>query len=185
MLIEFSRVGQGATVATIHRRDGVVVELRGYSVTHRVPHDLAHVVTERELGLAGGVFGSIAGGAVFASMRVVGGRPRHDAAARSKRILRANARALTTAEVMAGVVHDAVEYGPGSDPHTKGRVDWAIVHPEPFPWSADRIDEAVRHLTDLAGELERTGAVAVLWPDRLTSPVPAEPHIRRGRHGRV
>jgi hypothetical protein len=185
MLIEFSRVGEAGTVATIHRRDGVVVELRGYSVTHRVPHDLAHVVTERELGLADGVFGSIAGGAVFASMRVVGGRPRHDAVARSKQILRANARALTTAEVMAGVVHDAVEHAPDVDVNAKGRIDWAIVHPEPFPWPPEQIDHAVRLLTDLAGEWRRDGTVQITWPDRLTSPVPDEPRVRRGRHGRI
>lgn len=64
-----------------------MVELPSYSRTHRVPHDLAHAVAEREFGRADGVFGSIAAGAVFDNMRVIAGRPRHDAAARGRRVL--------------------------------------------------------------------------------------------------
>lgn len=76
----------------IHCPDGVVVWLPSYSRKWRVPHDVAHAVTERELGLAQGVFGSIASVAVFDNMQVVSGRPRHDARAVSARILRSNAR---------------------------------------------------------------------------------------------
>ena len=119
MLIEFIRVDSGSTAATIHRRDGVVVALHGYDKKFRIPHDLAHAVAERELGLADGVFGSIAGGAVFKGMTVVSGKPRHDAAVRSKRLLDANSKALTRAEVMAGVVHDAVERPTGGSPGRK------------------------------------------------------------------
>lgn len=183
MLIEFAHGAGGSTVATIHRRDGVVLQLRGYDRKFRVPHDLAHAVAERELGLADGVFGSIAGGAVFASMTVLGGRPRHDAVARSKRLLDANSPALTRAEVMAGVIHDAVEHNGAANPTARGRIDWAIVHPGPFPWSAEVIDRAVATLAELVGQWHRDGTVRIDWPDRLTSAVPAEPG-RRGRSGR-
>jgi len=183
MLIEFTRSAGGSTVATIHRSDGVVLELRGYDRKLRIPHDLAHAVTERALGLADGVFGSIAGGAMFKGMTVVGGRPRHDAAARSRRILDANSRALTAAEVMAGVVHDAAEHG-SADPSTKDRIDWGIVHPGPFPWSDDQVEAAVAALGDLSDRWSRYGRVEMDWPDRLTSRVPEPAGLRRGRSGR-
>src|SRR4029453_5255316 len=112
MLITFARALSGSTVATIRRRDGVVLELPGYDKKYRVPHDLAHAVTESELGMDRGVFGSIAGGGVFATKRVLAGRERHDAADRSVRLLAANKSPLGIAEVMAAVVHDAVEHGP-------------------------------------------------------------------------
>jgi hypothetical protein len=184
MLIEFAHASGGSTVATIHRRDGVVLQLHGYSRKFRVPHDLAHAVAERELGLADGIFGSIAGGAVFSGMTVVSGKPRHDAVARSKRLLRSNSRALTRAEVMAGVVHDAVEHHGEVDGATKGRIDWAIVHPGPFPWPPEQIDRAVHMLGEIAAQWERDGTLRFDWPDRLTSAVPAEPGIPRGRAGR-
>jgi hypothetical protein len=38
MLIEFTRSSGGSTVATIHRSDGVVLELRGYDRKFRIPH---------------------------------------------------------------------------------------------------------------------------------------------------
>lgn len=184
MLLEFVSDGGGSSIAIIPRNDGVVVELHGYDRRHRVPHDLAHAVTERELGLADGVFGSIAGGAFFASVRVRSGRQRYDAAARSKRILDMNQRALTVAEVMAGIVHDAFEHPGGGDPYEKGRIDWAIVCPDPYPWSADDIAGAVRKLSEVAAEWQRDGRVELFWPDRLVSRVPVERGIKRGRTGR-
>jgi len=47
MLITFTRALSGSTLATIRRGDGVVLELPGYDRKYRVPHDLAHAVTER------------------------------------------------------------------------------------------------------------------------------------------
>ena len=79
-----------------------------YSRKYRVPHDLAHLVTERELLLATGVFGSLAAGAMFSNARVVSGRPRHDAAARSKRILAANRRGLAALGAYGTVTARAV-----------------------------------------------------------------------------
>jgi hypothetical protein len=191
MLIEFIRVDSGSTTATIHRRDGVVVALHGYDKKFRIPHDLAHAVAERELGLADGVFGSIAGGAVFTGMTVVSGKPRHDAAARSRRLLDANSKALTRAEVMAGVVHDAAEHPTGGSPGEnggspgeKGRIDWGIVHPEPFPWSDEQLSGAVETLKVVAAQWDGVGRLEFHWPDRLTSAVPQGANVQRGRSGR-
>jgi hypothetical protein len=184
MLIRLSRAASGSTLATIHRRDGVVVELPGYDRKHRVPHDLAHAVAERELRLSGGVFGSIASGAMFSNMRVVQGRPRHDAAERSRRLLRGNRRLLGLAETMAGVVHDAVERRTGEQVGVQARRTWSSVSGEPFPWTERQLAEAVRQLTVLTGEYVRTGAVDVSWPETLSAAVPSSPGIRRGRRGR-
>jgi hypothetical protein len=159
-------------VATIHRRDRVVLEMIGYDRRFRVPHDLAHAVTERQLSMPRGVFGSIAGGAVFDSMRVIEGRPRHDAAARSKRITAANKTTLGIAEVIAGAVHDAAErYDPDPAPSAARRA-WSIFTADPFPWPDDQIIAATTTLAALTVDLEAAGTLSFTWPDGLTSPVP-------------
>ncbi|GIM91054.1 hypothetical protein [Paractinoplanes toevensis] len=186
MLITFARAAGGSTLATVRRADGVVLELPGFDRKWRVPHDLAHAATECELGMSEGVFGSIAGGGVFGNMRVVGGKPRHDAADRSRRLLAANKRPLGVAEVLAGVVHDAVEHGRPAVPPELARGSWGIFSSDPFPWSPAQLSGAVRRLAGLAAEFERSGgALEFAWPDRLTSPVPAPAAPRRGRRGRV
>jgi hypothetical protein len=184
MLVRFSRAASGSTLATIHRRDGIVVELPGYDRKYRVPHDLAHAVAERTLGLSGGVFGSIAAGAMFSNMRVVRGRPRHDAAERSKRLLHGNRRALGLAEVMAGVVHDAVERSTGDGVAALARRAWSSASADPFPWTDRHLVEAVEQLTALTAEYLRTGEVEVSWPDTSSAAVPSRPGVRRGRRGR-
>ena len=172
MRIVFRRAPRGESIATIHRRDGVVLELPSYSRKHRVPHDLAHAVAEREFDLSDGVYGSIASGAVFDNMTVVSGRPRHDAAKRSKEILRANKKALTVAEIMAGILHRAVENPKDFVATAQARHDWGIVRAEPFPWSDEQVNAAVETLRGLADEFDRLGPDEGLdfwWPDRLRS----------------
>jgi hypothetical protein len=177
MRIIFTRVSGGECVAHLHRRDGVVVELPSYSRKWRVPHDLAHLVTERELLLATGVFGSLAAGAMFSNVRVLAGKPRHDAAARSKRILTANRRGLTVAEVLSGVLHHAVEQSQPDAPFAKAREDFGIVEQRPFPWTEEDIARATDTLRHTARQWEALADADTLdefWPDVLTSPVPAD-----------
>jgi len=182
MHISFQRGRDGSCVARIDRPDKVVVELISAKGKWRTPHDLAHAATERELGLADGVFGSIASGAVFKSMRLVSGRPRHDAAARSARILHANSRAITIAELLTGVVHHAVEHGMATASLERARGGWGVLETRPFPWTAADL----RRATDLLRELSRRWAVIdpddhveLDWPDRLVVPAPPAPRPRR------
>jgi hypothetical protein len=185
MLITFARADDGSTIATIRRRDGVVLELPGYDKKYRVPHDLAHAVTERELGMPCGVFGSIAGGGVFTNMSVLAGRIKHDAEDRSTRLLEANKSALGIAEVMAAVVHDAVEYRRAGTALADAERVWGVLSAEPFPWNGAVLTAAIGALTELAADYDRDGLVHVDWPDDLSSPVPERHERRRGRRGRL
>jgi hypothetical protein len=178
--IEFRRAERGESEALVHRLDGAVVWLPSYSRKHRVPHDLAHAVTERELGMAHGVFGSIMAGAVFDNMRVVSGRTRHDAHAVSDRVLRANARTLTTAECLAGVLHHAVEHHEPT-PTALARRAWGSVNEAPYPWTDADISRATTTLRDLDEHWRTMTADDVLtftWPRRLTAPPPAPSRAR-------
>ena len=183
--IEFRRAERGESEALVHRLDGAVVLVPSFTRKHRVPHDLAHAVTERELGMAHGVFGSIMAGAVFENMRVVSGRTRHDAQAVSDRVLRANARALTTAECLAGVLHHAVEHHEPA-PTAMARRAWGSINEAPFPWTdADisRATEALRELDKRWHDIT-DDVLTFAWPHRLTAPPPA-PSRARTKRGRL
>jgi hypothetical protein len=55
--------------ALVERDDGVVYRLCGGTAGHRLPHDIVHLVVERELCIQDGIWGGIAAGVVFDSMR--------------------------------------------------------------------------------------------------------------------
>jgi hypothetical protein len=184
MRIAFMPVTQGESTAMIYRNDGVVVALPSFSRKHPVPHDLAHAVAEREFGLVDGVFGSIGAGAMFHNMRVVAGRPRHDAVARSKRILAANTEAIIVAEIMAGVLQHAVDGTAETKAAQSARHDWGIVREDPFPWTDTQVNTAVDTLRELGRRwvaLSRGEGLEFLWPDRLIETVPAGKARRRSR----
>lgn len=152
----------------VHRPDGAVVFVPSFDRTYRIPHDLAHVVTELELRMADGVFGSIMAGALFDNMRVVSGRKRHDARQRSDRILRANSasRSLTVAELLSGMLHHIVEHGERPNLLSLARKHWGMVRQDPFPHTATELAAARRLLEDLAArwsDLPTDGELEVLW----------------------
>jgi hypothetical protein len=131
-----------------------------------VPHDLAHAVTERERGLADGVFGCIAAGVVIDSMRQVEGRRRHDAKLRSTRILKA-ARNLGLAEVLSGVLHEAVEKRQAT-PYARAHEAWGIVQQDPYPYCDADLDRATKTLRELGEQWQASSEpLEFAWPERL------------------
>jgi hypothetical protein len=138
MQVHFHRTdGSGGYAVLIRRDDGLTVRLPGLDRSWRVPHDLAHFVAEREFELGHGVFGSIAAGAMFGNMAVVGGRPRYDANVRSRAVIKAYAAELSLAEVLSGVVHDGVEHEANADTvYRRLLVAWGSLRPGPCPYQA-------------------------------------------------
>ena len=180
MHVEFERCEPRGYRSFVHRDDGVVVLLPGYDRKWRVPHDLAHFAVERELRMTSGVFGSIAAGVLFPNMQVVSGRPRHDAKQRSERVMRENGPTLRDAELLAGLVHDAVERRDRRELMSRARGTWGMVHEEPFPYSLAALTAAADALEELAGQW--TGpTLEVEWFSRREpsaarrGPRPAEP----------
>jgi hypothetical protein len=92
----------------VMRQDGVRLRVPVYGKLDPAPHDLAHYVIERELGLRDGFWGSVADGAVFAGMAILDGRQRPHARERSREVQRANARGILFAEVAVEALMRAV-----------------------------------------------------------------------------
>jgi hypothetical protein len=101
--------------ALVERDDGVVYRLYGGTAGPRLPHDIRHLVVERELGIDDGIWAGIAAGVVFGSMRYVSGRRPPHAAERSARLLREFRERGLRAELLAGLAESVAALDRPSD----------------------------------------------------------------------
>jgi hypothetical protein len=98
--------------SVLHRADGVDVELDGGAYNKvggragEVPHDIAHLVVEEELGLSRGIWGVLASGGLFRGASVLSGRQRPHATTRAREILEASVEQLNQAEVLTRAICD-------------------------------------------------------------------------------
>jgi hypothetical protein len=165
--VEFRKRDDGGSLALIDRDDGVRLRLRSYDRTARVPHDAVHLLGERALGVRGGLWGSIAEGALFDSVEVIDGRRPHDRVRRSDEIRRRNARELRLAETLVGVLAEAVDV---DGDEVKRRLDeaWGITEVGPAPFSQEQAATAVEGLRALRARWERLApgepGVPYTWP---------------------
>jgi len=90
--------------ALVERDDGAVYRLYGGQAGPRLPHDIMHFVVERELHIGDGIWGGIAAGVVFDSMRHVSGRRPPHARERSRELLAGFGQRGLRAEVLANFV---------------------------------------------------------------------------------
>jgi len=106
MRITFRRVpGHGCAYSVIERDDGVVYHMREFTRSGAsLPHDLRHLVAERELKIADGIWGGIAAGMVFTSMEHVRGRRPPQAGPRSAVLKRSQRQRIMRAELLANLV---------------------------------------------------------------------------------
>src|SRR3954454_14773900 len=88
----------------VERDDGVVFAMRGSGGGADLPHDLVHAVVETELRVRAGIWGCIADGVVWGSMRHVSVRRAPHAAERSAALKRERAGAVQRAEGLADLV---------------------------------------------------------------------------------
>ncbi|MBJ7451951.1 MAG: hypothetical protein JHC71_07695 [Blastococcus sp.] len=105
MRMTFRRMADRRPVETlVERDDGVVFAMRGAGGGADLPHDLVHAVVETALPLSDGVWGCVADGVVWGSMRHVSGRRPPHAAERSARLVQERRDAVMRAEHLADVV---------------------------------------------------------------------------------
>jgi hypothetical protein len=101
----FRRMADRRPVETlVERDDGVVFAMRGAGGGAEPPHDLVHAVVKTELHVRDGIWGCVADGVVWGSMRHVSGRQPPHAAERSARLKRERTAAVQQAELVADVV---------------------------------------------------------------------------------
>ena len=111
MKLSVTRLDQGKYETVVTRDDGVSYRLKGVAHKFAIPHDLAHFLVEKTLGLHLGFWGNIADGAIFKSMDYIGGRRKPKAAERSETLLKKNMARLNEAEALVRIFNDTIEQG--------------------------------------------------------------------------
>jgi hypothetical protein len=101
----FERMADRRPVETlVERDDGVVFRMRGAGGGADLPHDLVHALVEQSLRVADGIWGCVADGVVWTTMRHVSGRQPPHAAERSDRLKKERAASIQAAERLADLV---------------------------------------------------------------------------------
>ena len=91
--------------AVVERDDGVVYRMDGFTVMGPdLPHDVRHLIVERELRVSDGIFGAIAAGTVWSSMHHLRGRRPPHSADRSEQLKKAQRDRIRRAELLANLV---------------------------------------------------------------------------------
>src|SRR3954447_24816900 len=103
--LTFTRMADRRPVETlVARDDGVVFRMRGAGGGDGLPHDLVHALVEQELRITDGIWGCVADGVVWGSMRHVSGRQPPHATQRSASLKKERADRIREAEGLADLV---------------------------------------------------------------------------------
>lgn len=120
--VEFLRGERRFYRSLLHRGDGVLVEFQGGAYNRvggaapAVPHDLAHLIVEAELGLTRGVWGVLAAGGMFGHARVVAGRRAPHATRRGRAVIDEAGDDVMQAEMLTRLVCDVAAGASVPDP---------------------------------------------------------------------
>lgn len=172
MEITFTRSGEHTYTTVAVRDDGVVLEVPSYDRTHLLPHDLAHYVVERELGLQRGFWGCVAAGALFPGIKVISGRRPAHGAARSQAVIREAGQQGTVAEVLVGVLLTIAQEGLDNNwPAARAVLSraWRPGKPSRGSLEADevqRVCAALREAQQRWQALPVGESTTVSWPQR-------------------
>jgi hypothetical protein len=102
--------------AVVERDDGVIFRLDSGLAGPKLPHDVRHLIVERELRIGDGIWGSIAAGTVYKSMRHLSGHQPPRAAERSVLLKKAQRERIMCAEMLSNLVEEiAVLADPSPD----------------------------------------------------------------------
>jgi hypothetical protein len=170
MQIIFRRTGLRSYATLAVRDDRVAVSIPSFDRPTSLPHDVAHFVVERELGLARGFWGCVADGAIFPGMTVVSGRQSARAAERSRSVIRDAGQRGTEAEVLVGTMLRIAEaHLDATWPVAREilRDMWAPAGPSHTPLTADevrRICDALRDAGRRWHALPVGESMQVTWP---------------------
>ena len=183
----FPRLPDGSrSYSVVERRDGVRYRVFDGTATSRLPHDLGHLVVERETGDHEGFWGAVAAGVVFESMEHLDGRRPPHARERSEAAMRERSDGLRRAELMVWVTQRIAEQAVTSPERVRAATQEAL---STFPGAS--VDEqrviaagrALREVEQRWAALSPGEELVLEWPDRRERrPVPHR--ARTDRDGR-
>jgi len=173
--IEFLKGEERRYRALLHRPDGVDVALDGGSYNRvggparELPHDIAHLVVEEELGLRSGVWGVLVAGGMFGHATVVAGRRAPHATRHGREVIARAGDRLMQAEMLTRAVCDLcatdADLDPGAVRAAVGERWWSE---SVTRLSLERAKQRLRDAAEQWAELFPSEVLAASW--RLPPP---------------
>lgn len=166
-----TRSAERTSVTHVRRDDGVELSLPSHTPLHRLPHDLAHFVVERALGLTTGFWGSIAKGGLLGGMRIAASR-NVSARERSRQVMKHAGSQLTEAEALVGTVVKIYKRRLQNDwPVAQGLLEatWRPARPSrALPTRAEilRLCQALAEAEEGWLSIPIGKSVTLVWPER-------------------
>jgi hypothetical protein len=174
MQLTFTRHDERRYATVVVRDDGVTLFVPSFDQPTWLPHDLAHYVVERALGLTHGFWGSVAAGAVFSGVKVLKGRQAPHAAARSREKLHeiTTSQEGTEAEVLVDFFVHLTQQGCPPRWEAKLRDMW---RPSKLPPRSIEVHQVHQICTDLQAMQQQWQALPVGASIPLTWEMPPRP----------
>ena len=165
----FPRLADGSPVLQRRRAAGRV-RYRVYdgTATSRLPHDLGHLIVERETGDHGGFWGAVAAGVVFSSMEHLDGRRPPHARERSEAAMRERSDGLRRAELMVWLTERVARDGVTAPQRVRAMAAEALSSFPEAQVDAEQVLAAARALRaaeERWAELSPGEELVVEWPD--------------------
>jgi len=188
MQITFIRTSERDYAIRCTCDDGAVLAVRTYDRPLGLPHDLAHYVVERELGLAWGFWGLVAAGATFTSVMRCVGRTRPHHREEGQWLIKQHRVDLTEAEALVGGLLDGWRGGTGAEAAYRAVVArcWRRTDASPSREQVVRVYMALSQMETQWLSLDQGATLTVDWPTTLgwrrrLRPVPRRwaPRVRR------
>ena len=167
--VTFPRLTDGTrTYSVVERSDGVRYRVYDGTATSRLPHDLGHLIVERETGDHGGFWGAVAAGVVFSSMEHLDGRRPPHARQRSEAAMRERSDSLRRAELMVWLTERVARDGVTAPQQVRAMAAEALSSFPEAQVDAEQVLAAARALRAAAerwAELSPGKELVVEWPD--------------------
>jgi len=167
--VTFPRLADGTRAySVVERGDGVRYRVYAGTATSRLPHDLGHLIVERETGDHGGFWGAVAAGVVFSSMEHLDGRRPPHARERSEAAMRERSDGLRRAELMVWLTERVARDGVTAPQQARAMAAEALSSFPEAQVDAEQVLAAARALRATAerwAELSPGEELVVEWPD--------------------
>ncbi len=166
----FPRLEDGSRAyGVVERSDGVRFHVDGGVAGAKLPHDLAHLIVERETGDDAGFWGAVSAGAVFRSMKHLDGRRPPHALDRSATVLRKHRDGLRRAELVVWLTERVARAGITSPQRVRAATREALSTMPGTSVDAERVIAAARALREAEQQWARLRPgeeLVVEWPER-------------------
>jgi hypothetical protein len=168
--VVFPRLEEGSRAySVVERSDGVRFQVDGGVAGAKLPHDLAHLIVERETGDDAGFWGAVSAGAVFGSMKHLDGRRPPHARDRSTAVLRGRRDGLRRAELVVWLTERVARGDITSPQRVRAAAREALSTMPGASVDAERLIAAARALREAEQRMARLRAgeeLVVEWPER-------------------